>query len=446
MIRFLPILFLLFSCTKVEYVLQSSTYSTGAKSIELIGDTTINGTWDGAGKVITIHNYKIHGKGTFQNWDIDASLNQNIFDTSLNLKNIKCSNGPFSTIWLGVNSANADNWWNLQKSINICRDNNLPCFTPGNGIYKYSKPLEIAVLSNGKYQQTSLHFYGDASYWNNGNGTTFQYTGKQTPALNLQLNKGSELDHFVLMGLFRSPVGKDSVYFNTTEANYKDISGNNLNDYYTGIAIDYRVSGTASGSTGTYIHEVSLAGFAMGLAMSQGDSYNDDNMTVDHLYFMDNLKYCIVNGQAQEKGMHFTNIYSWGSVYDVINIGLHNRQQAGNYSFDGVYIAGRCIQPFDVSVSHWYGQTFNNVFAESIARIGNFSSAGQTIIISNSTFDLTYPKTIGRQIIINSNANQTEFDHCTIRYFDDLNTDIWVHGYMTFGPNCYFGGGKIIYK
>ncbi len=440
----------LFSCTKVELIRADATVSSAHRT-QLIADTSINSTWDGNWKVLkTVDEFgivhQIHGKGTLTRWIIDGPYTGQFFDSSINFGQIRCYSGIFSAAWIGAKPSNVDNWWNIQKSMNICADN-FPCYIPGGGTYNYSKTLEAGTLVNGKYQQSSLHLIGDASYWDNGKaGTTLQYNGKAGQAFNIQLNKGTEIEHLIFKGLWKSPSGNDTAYFNIKEADYKDVSGSNLTDNYSGITIDARQSGSSSGSTGVYIHEVSIEGFAQGLAMSQGDSYNDDNMTVDHLYFRDNLKYCIVSGQAQEKGMHFSNIYSWGSVFEIINIGHFGRQQAGNYSFDGVYIAGRCIQPFDVSVSHWYPQIFNNVFAESIARIGNFSSAGQTISIRNSTFDLKYATMIGRQIVISSNANQLEFDNCSLGYFDDLNTDIWVHGYMTFKPNCYFRGGKIIYK
>lgn len=438
------ILFILSSCVKREYIIPFMNY---ANKIELSKDTTVTGVWDGGGKVLRINDHIIHGSGWLQNWIIDAALTQQIFDTTLNLRNIQTYGDRFSTAWYGTSSISPDNYWNIQKSINVCRDNHLACFTPGRGIYKFSKGLSVTQSVGNSFQQTSLHFFGDASYWDNGLGTTFQYTGKSGPAFYMQLNKGSEIDHVVFTGLWKSPGGSDSVYFNTPESRYKDQSGFNLDENYVGIAVDWATpkDGSISGSTGIYIHEVSLEGFAVGLANSQNQvTLNNDNMTVDHLYLMDNIKYGIVNGQAQEKGMHFTNVYSWGSIYEVVNIGLRGRAQAGNYSFDGVYIAGRCIQFGDVSVSHWYGQTFNNVFCESIARIGNFSSAGETIVFTNSNFDLNL--NVGRQIAINSNALQTEFDHCTIRYFDDKGTDVWVHGYMTF-LNCFYGNGaKIIYK
>lgn len=443
--------FLLLSCTKFEvvYLPAPSTQINLDKSISLIRDTTVNGIWDGHGNKLIAITGKIYGKGTLINWDIDASVNQVLFDTSINLKNITTAKTPFSTIWYGTNSSNADNWWNIQKSINVCRDNHLECFTPGKGTYKFSKPLECSVISGNAYEQTSIHFSGDASQWDDGRGTSFQYTGLTEAAFIIQLNKGTELNNFELHGMWKAPQGSDMSFYNLKESQFKDVSGYNLKDDYSGIAVDWHkpLDGqNRSGSTGTYIHSVSLSGFGMGLANSQNAiTLNNDNMTVDHLYLMDNIKHGIVNGQAQEKGMHFTNIYSWGSIYNVINIGLHGQHQAGNYSFDGVYIAGRCIEPINISVAHWYSSTFNNVFAERIRDIGTF--AGQIPIhISNSTFDLMLIPEIGRQMIVTSDNGYTEFDNCTIRYYDNLNTDLWVFGYMIFKPNCYFGGGNIIWK
>lgn len=436
----LTAIILLFSCQKeIQYRLMGVGMT--------IKDTTINypNVWDGGGKVIDLNNWRIHGNGGFQNWDISASLNQQIFDTSISLKNIKSANGIFSTAWYGVKSSNADNWWNLQKSINVCKAERLKCYTPGKGTYYFSKPLEFYTKNKGIYQQFYIDFSGDASYWDNGSGTTFQYTGTQSPAFDVQLNKGSVFENFVVKGLWQSPGGSDSAYFNLSEANYKDVSAYNLPDYYTGFAIDNNYDGRSiSGSTGITIKNVSIGGFGMLLAFSQnGMTRNNDAHTIDNIHFYDG-KYAIVNGQAQEKGTSINHIYSWGSIYNIINIGLHGAHQAGNYSFNVANIAGRCIEPINVSIAHWYSSSINNWYCESIGRVGTFS-AQMPFTISNSNFNLNYhiPKD---RVVINSNSLYTSFENCTIRYYDGAINNIYVHGYMTWSGTNYFGGGKLIYK
>ena len=418
-----------------------------SNTIIMVADTTVNGIWDGGGKVLRINDYVIHGTGTMQNCIIDAALTQQVFDTSINLKNIQTYNDVFSTAWYGTSSLKADNFWNIQKSINTCLNNGIRnCFTP-NGIYKYSKTIEIQSIANNAFQFCSLHFYGDASYWDEGTGTTFQFTGVTSPGFNMQLNKGTEIDHIMFFCLWKSPNTPDTVYYNTSEANYKDVSGNNLPDGYAGVTVDWHMpldGKTRSGSTGIHLHEVSIGNYGMLLAMSQnGFTQNDDIMRVENLHLYDG-KFGIVNGQAQEKDMEFSGVYSWGNLFCVVSIGKHGAFQAGDYSFDGANIAGRNIHCFDISVAHWYSTHITNWFAESIATVGTFA-AQIPITIDNSTFDCVYPATIGRQYLVSSNSTQVIFTNSTIRYYDGSNTDIWVQGSATFN-NCYFGGGKIIWK
>lgn len=443
--RLIFIILLFLNCTKVELIRVGSTVSTFGK-IELVNDTTVTGTWDLKGKQLTINNFKIHGTGTISNADIDASVNQVIFDTSINLKNITTAKTPFSTVWYGASPANADNWWNIQKSINVCRDNNLWCFTPGLGIYKYSKTLEVSKIVNNAYQFCYVHFSGDAPLWYNGKGTIFQYTGTTGPALNLQLNKGSEIDHIVFNGLWRSPGGSDSVYFNLSESQYKDQSG--LPDNYSGITIDNNlpINGiTNSGSSGNYLHEISLQGFGMGIAMSQnGVTRNNDATTFEHIYFIDNLKYGFVNGQAQEKGNVVSYVVSWGSIYNVINIGHFAAKQSGHYSFPHGNIAGRCIEPFNISQALWFPSSFDDWYCENIRDIGTLSTQ-IPLSFSNCTFEMALG--ISKQrIALTSNSGEVNFINSIIRYYDGIGGDIWVKGSATFDKLCSFYGWKIIYK
>lgn len=440
LILLLTVIIFLVSCQKeIVYNLRSQN--------ETIKDTTINypNVWDGGGRVIDLNNWRIRGTGTFQNWDISASVNQEIFDTSINLKNIKSANGVFSTAWYGAKNSNADNWWNIQKSINVCIAERLKCYTPGKGNYRYSKPLEFSVKSKGIYQQSYIYFSGDASYWDNGSGTTFQYTGTKSPAFDVQLNKGSVFENFVVKGLWQSPGGSDSSFFNLSEVNFKDVSQYKLPDYYTGFAIDNNYDGhSISGSTGITIKNVSIGGFGMLLAFSQnGMTRNNDAHTIDNIHFYDG-KYAIVNGQAQEKGTSINHIYSWGSIYNIVNLGLHGAHQAGHYTFNYANIAGRCIEPINASIAHWYSSSVNNWYCESIARVITFS--GQmpfSINDCNFNLNIKIPKS---RLVINSNSSYLSFQNCTIRYYDGASSDVYVHGSMTWLGTNYFGGGKLLYK
>lgn len=453
LIKYILTFSLIYSCQKTLIKKEESGYNNptiqSLSLVSLIKDTTIDGIWDGGGKEFTLdehHNYRIHGKGVFQNWDINCSHNRVIFDTSIVIRNIKSSDGIFSTKWYGISGRNQDNWNIIQKSIDICKANRLTCFTPGLETYNFSKPLDFSTIISGQYVQSFNDFEGDANYWDNGTGTRFNYTGKTSPAFIIQLQKGSIFKNFVLTGLYKCPVGTDSTYYSLTEAQYTDQSGNNLSNDYTGFGIDYFYDGKSrSGSTGINVSNISIGGFATAIGFSQnGYTANNDAHTFDYIHFLDN-KYCIVECNAQEKGTSVNHIYSWGSCYNVINQGLHGAHQAGNYSYHTANIAGRCIEPVNASIGHWFSSSFYDWYCESIGRVITFSGQ-MPFTFYNCNFNLsTYNKS---RIVINSNTAYLTMHGCTIRYYDGMTNNIFAHGYYTIAgyPDNYFGGGTIINK
>ena len=447
--KIIAILIIVSSCQKLYVTPNAVQYSIegGRLKAKLISDTTITGVWDGAGAIFTQdqqHPYKIHGTGAFTNWDVDASINQQIFDTTITIGKITTKDGIFSTKWYGAGN-NIDNWNIFQKSINVCNANRLQCFTPGLETYNFSKPLDFSKKVNGTYQQAYNDFEGDAVYWNNGQGTHFNYTGTVSPAFIIQYQKGSKFKNFVLTGLYKCPGGVDSIYYNLTQEQYTDQSGNNLSDYYTGFGIDYFYDGISkSGSTGIQVSNVSVGGFATAIGFSQnGITQNNEAHTFNFIHFLDN-KFCIVECNAQEKGTSINHIYSWGSCYNIINQGLHGAFQAGSYSYRVANIAGRCIEPVHASIGHWYSSDFYDWDCEGIGRVVTFS--GQIpFTFYNCDFNLasSYNK---KRIVISSNTAYLTMHGCTIRYYDGLINNVYAHGYYTIPgyPDNYFGGGDLI--
>lgn len=443
MIKYILIALFFCSCTKVQVI---EKYINTDNTVTINHDTTIVNAdvWDGQGKVLRITDAKISGNIILKNWIIDAALTQWVFDTAITLQNVKPYGDRFSTAWYGARSSNTDNWWNLQKSINTCLNNNIRyCYTPA-GNYNYSRSLNIESIYNNQYAFCSLRFGGESSFWSTGNGTNLYYNATSGSALNLQLNKGSEVDHINLNGWWRSPGGSDSAYFNLSEANYKDVSGKNVSDYLSGISIDGKppIDGvTRSGSTGNHLHDLTISNFTKLLSLSpNGITDNNDILMVENLHLGDG-KYGICNGQAQEKDMRFYGVYAWGSLYNVISIGRFGKYQAGEYSFDGANIAGRVIQVFDINTANWFSTHVTNFFVESIARIGNINGS-MPVSVSNSTFDLNHFINTDR-IVLYAPSNRVQFSNSTIRYYNGGCTDVKIKGAVVFN-NVNIGCGNLI--
>lgn len=434
----LTILFLclLFGCQK-ELLYKKATSFDGIK-VNLITDTTINSVWDGGGKVLRIEDRIIHGTGTLRNWIIDAPYTQQIVDSSINFVGCQTYNNVFSVAWLGAKESNTDNWWNIQKSINTCLANKMSnCYVPGR--YSYSKTLDILSMYNGDYSQAELHFYGNAAMWDQGWGSTLNYTSKTGMAFNMQINKGSEIDHLIFRGQFKAPVLPDSLYYNLTQAQFN----NGFADNYMGFVIDGRTPiRQTGGSTGLNIHDITVSNFTRDIVISpNGVSFNADILLFKNIHVGD-ASVAITTSQAQEKGNVIDGLYSWGSVHTIVSIGHYGKYQAGDYTFSNANIAGKPIRCFDISIGHWFSTKIDNWFVESIGYIGDFS-AQMPITISNSTFNCNY-NINKKRILVNSNSSYVSFNNSTIRYYDGLINDVYVHG-GTYN-NVYFGGGKLIYQ
>jgi len=143
-------------------VIQVTSTST---DIVISKDTVVNDTWVIPANTIVRFEGKGHisGTGTMQGGIIQAALTQHIFDTTFNLSGGKLYGQDFSVIWFGAKSGNADNYNQIQKSINTCLSNGFKnCFIPA-GFYSYSKPLKIFNLYKGIYVGAAIPLYGEAS-------------------------------------------------------------------------------------------------------------------------------------------------------------------------------------------------------------------------------------------------------------------------------------------
>lgn len=412
-----------------------------AQDIYIDKDTSINNTWSLPPGAIIRFGSKGHisGDGIIKGGIIDAAPGQWIFDTTLNIFPEGTYGTAFSARWFGAGRFK-DNSAALQKGINTVLQNtdalrNL--FIP-KGIYAYSKPLLVQNIYKGKYAASTIHIYGESSFWDCCNGTTLNYTGTDKFALGLQLNKGTEINNLRITGQFKSPEGTDSVYYNIPFEKYLDANGK-CNEMYAGIVVDYDGSNTESGSTGIKIHDVFVGNFSIDYLISpNGKTFNADILIFENIRCGD-ARIGFVSGQAQEKGNMIRGIYSWGSIHTLYSSGRFGKGQAGNYTIDGGNIAGRCIRLFDISQSGWYSTSINNLFAESIATVGSITSQVPTGI-SNCTFHFVFPKVIGRQTIFYGNSDKVAFYNCIFRYYGIKDTMKFA-GNATYN-NCLFSGAQ----
>jgi hypothetical protein len=306
------------------------------------------------------------------------------------------------------------------------------------GDYAFSRPLTVKKVYKGKYTPVMIHIYGESSFWDAGNGTTLRYTGTDSFALGLQVNKGTEIDHLIISGMFKAPGGTDAAYYKIPFEKFAD-ENNKCGEVYAGIVIDYDGSLNSSGSTGIKIHDISVGNFSIDYLVSpNGKTFNADILLFENIRCGD-AKVGFASGQAQEKGNVIRGIYAWGSVHTLYSAGRYGKSQAGNYTIDGGNIAGRCIRLFDIAQSGWYSTTIQNIFAESIVTVGSITSQ-IPVAVNNCTFHFVYPAVAGKQTLFYGNNPVISFNNCIFRYYG-IKDPMKFEGNATYN-NCMFSGPK----
>ena len=412
-----------------------------AQDIFINKDTVISKTWNLPPGTILKFGSRGHisGNGTIQGGIIDAALGQWIFDPALTIFPEGTYGKVFSAKWFGAGRVK-DNSIVLQKGINtvLANPTTLRDFFIPFGEYEFSRPLLVKGIYKGKYVGATIHIFGESSFWDCCTGTTLKYTGTDSFALGLQVNKGTEINNLIITGKFKSPTLPDSVYYNLPLEKYTDANGK-CGNTYAGIVVDYDGSMNSSGSTGIKIHDVSVGNFSIDYLVSpNGVTFNADILIFENIRCGD-ARIGFANGQAQEKGNVIRGIYSWGSIHTLYAAGRFGKTQAGSYTIDGGNIAGRCIRLFDISQAGWYNTNISNLFAESLGNIGSILTQIPTNI-SNCTFHFVVPSVIGRQTLFYSNNEKVVFNNCIFRYYG-LKDPMKFMGYATFN-NCYFSGAQ----
>ncbi len=413
--------------------------TTHSQDIFIDKDTTLVKDWVLPKGTILRFGSRGHIRGTaaIRGGIIDAAIGQWIFDTTVDLFPEGTYGRLFSARWFGAGYVK-DNWLPLQKGINtvLANGNVLREFFIPRGEYVFSRPLKVQQRYKGQYNSSTIHLYGEAAFWDCCAGTTLLYTGTDSFALGLQLNKGSEINNLIINGQYKVPQLADSLFYNLAFNQYKDANGK-CGEMYAGIVIDYDGTINSSGSTGIKVHDMKVSNFSIDYLVSpNGKTFNAEILIFENIRCGD-AKVGFASGQAQEKGNMIRGIYSWGSIHTLYSCGRYGKSQAGNYTIDGGNIAGRCIRLFDMSQSGWYSTSIQNIFAESIGSIGSIST-GIPISISNSTFHFAYPSIAGRQVLFTGNSDKINFNNCIFRYYG-LKDPMKFKGYASFN-NCFFSG------
>lgn len=388
---------------------------------QTFGDTTMIGTYDAGGKVMTIQG-KISGTVTIQNAIIVANPFIQIFDTTVTLgTGIQCER--FSAMWYGAKPSLVDNSRQLQYAINASINRNWQLYLP-NGIYKTKDSLIVKTGNYGSYGQSTIYMYGDAALWGDG-GSQILYSGDFC-ALGLQQNKGTTIRNIILTGKWQSPTTSGVAYYSTAITDYNNTgTGGNGNGLWIDPFGDWN---QRSGSTGCKFTDLQVKNFMTDIKISNSITQNGEIMIFDNIQLGD-AKYGILTSQPQEKGNVFRGVYSWGKIHTLFTI------RNGNYYIDGGNVAGSCIRLFDIQNASWFPTHVENFYAEQIGTMGNISSNLPTTV-ENSEFDFAYQSLAGQQTLVTADNNLIKFDNTTFRYYG--NSDAFTFAGTATFENCLF--------
>lgn len=377
----------------------------------LTQDTTVDGTWSLGTKILKVNpGVKIYGTGTINGGYIDASYYQDIFDTSLTINIKGGAYNVVSTSWFGASPSKKDNTPYFQKAINAAIPNPSILYTPA-GVYNDSTSLRIQGIYLGNYSGVSLHWKGDYRFNGAFSGTVINYLNTGNFAIGIQMGKGVILEGLSIQGKFKPPTTTGETYYNTSYGDYMDTS---CTEYMSGIIVDpyANQNGSTSGSTGILFKDMSVSGFTTLFKISPAGTANAEEIIADRVNFGDG-RVGWLSGQPQEKQNVIRNSMVWGRLF----VFFKNYYQSGNYHIHDINIAGGVVQIFDINQSGWFPTKIDNIYAESIGRVGRLYTGAMNLAVENSVFQFAYKADAGNQYLVTSNSLNVTFRNCDFRYF-----------------------------
>lgn len=399
-------------------------------------DTTISTTWNLGTQILYVApGIKIHGTGTIQDGYVQASLYQDIFDTTVIVKIKGGAYGMISTSWFGCSPSKANNTVYFQRAIDASKSKDMTMYTPG-GIYKDSSALLIADTYNGDYTGVSLKWKGEYVFNMPGSGSQINYLNNGNFALGIQKGKGIFIEGISLVGKFASANKADpgTNYYNIAYADYLDTT---CTEYLSGVIVDpfTNVSGTG-GSTGILFKDMYVSGFTTLFNISPTSvTLNAEEIIADRIVF-GRGRTGWLNGQSQEKQNVIMNSMAWSGLHTLFYASY--QVGTGNYHIHDINVAGSVINLFYINQSGWFPTKIDHIYAESIGSVGTLYTSAMVISLTDCVFSFASKASAGTQYLVKSNNLKVRFNSCDFTYFGQ-SYDMTFSGLATF-IGCSFSG------
>ncbi|ULQ52386.1 hypothetical protein [Flavihumibacter fluvii] len=259
--------------------------------------------------------------------------------------------------------------------------------------YKIDKPLVAAAWDGKEYTYFSIQIIGEATMWDVNARSKISTTFKDAPALVIQKGKDVIIHGVNFQGQYQAPALNTEQLYSTELENYGDTTCRDSRySPFCAIAIDpfsgglppdkgypslkswYRGPAKISGSTDIRIEDCTFNGFTVGAILSLAGEVSDDgHMTFENIR-IGTCKIGIAGTGGNEKLNKVINIGSWGTTHTLLDFTLYGKQEPGNWLVDGVNIAGNVVQLVCRNSRDKQPLHMKNVFAESLGRIGVWST------------------------------------------------------------------------
>jgi hypothetical protein len=332
----------------------------------------------------------------------------------------------------------------FQHIIDSCINNNIPSYYMPAGRFPMSEPLILHHTIKNNYVFFTIQLIGTGTAGeSDGSGTILDWTTAPHSAfgLGVQEGKGVIVKGIKLWGAFNYKLTNAYTFYNTPLSGYTDgICKDTEFGPYSGIVIDpfgpaepangtgftgtdaYGVSlstyyrGNRSGSTGVHVTECFITGWVADIITSpNGRTQNADNLTFDFLQ-IGNSKIGIAGCQDQEKNNTASHIQEWGVMHTCFCTGLYGAGSTGNWFLDHWNIAGHTQQIVYNNQGGYFPSYFDNIFAESVARVGFIASVNGTRF-TNSTLNFAGYVEAGSYTSDMISGYGVTFDGCQLRIY-----------------------------
>jgi hypothetical protein len=247
------------------------------------------------------------------------------------------------------------------------------------GTIVLTKPLSMCQTS----VFSTVHLVGAGrNYVGDGNGTTLVCNYEDGPAIDVVAGRNCTIKHLSLRGPYYT-----QLQWKPPGLKFTDWPGKgSVTTPSVGISTDYH--GTTGGSSNTWIEDVEVNGFEVGVCTTpSGGDGNGDFLSLVNTSIM-NCTWGISISQTQMRCLSVSGGY-YANMYTFLTNGTHGRKSGELNALIRSAGLGQIVRLCNLTQAYSGAVVFQSVYGEQIGYVGNFSGAaigGADTVIRDSDF------------------------------------------------------------